>query len=135
MACKVEKEALIGCSIVQSGVILATALAGAIAAPFAITVVTVGTVALTAGLFAAPAALFGFAMTGLLTFSNDFRSWYDNHTIVFVASSVVIFALLSGAAITAGVMLGLLTTSLMIVFIVAAVIGTAVQTLPLFKDC
>lgn len=132
MAIELDTDALGVCGLVQGGVILVTTAAGAIAAPFALTAVTVGAVALTAGLFAAPVALYGLAMTGLFSFSEDFREWAKEHNIAFGVGSAIVFALLSAAAITAGVMLGLLTTSLMIVFIVAAVIGAAVQTLPAF---
>lgn len=134
MTCKLDTEALSFCSVVQGGVTLATTIAGAIAAPFALTAVTVGAVALAAGLFAAPAAIYGLAMTGLFAYSEDLREWSNKHNIAFAVGSAVVFALLSAAAITAGVMLGVLTTSLMVVFIVAAVIGTAVQLVPVLKD-
>lgn len=132
MKCEFNYENLLGCGAAQGGITLATAIAGAVAAPFALTAATVSTVALTAGLFAAPAALFGLVTTGLFASSKDLRTWAKENPIEYLGINASVFALLSTATIVAGVMFGLLTTPLMIVFIVAAVIGTTLQIAPFF---
>lgn len=120
--CECSSEYTGLCLKFQGGLIGGMALAGGIAAPFTLTAVTVASVAMTVGLFAAPAAIIGIGMFTLFTLSADVRKGDCLYIMEWIQAGV--FVLASAATITGAFMLGLLTTPLMIVFIVASVVAT-----------
>lgn len=129
MECGLTTDALIPCGTYHGVITGAMAFTGAIAAPIALTAVTVGSVAMTVGLFAAPALLVGVGMTALFTFLPDMKNHLNfgkegDKSPIILWIQAAAFALVSSATITAGVLLGALTTPLMITFIVASAIVT-----------
>lgn len=140
--CDVDYRILKMSSLFEGVIIAGMTVVGAVAAPLALTAVTVGSVALAVGLFAAPAAAVGLGMGSLISFVPKFRDFFANNSEhkerVYVALWIQagVFALLSAAACTAGVLLGVFTTPLMVTFIVAtAVVTVALAALGfIFKD-
>lgn len=124
MCCTINQKAPLGvCTGVHAGIAGGMAIAGATVA-FLVTSATVATLAITAGVFAAPAIVVGvLAVTAYALLSPD-TTKHENLKYMHGIHAVV-FALVSGAAIAAGIALGILaSTALIVTFAVAAAIVT-----------
>lgn len=108
------------CGVYHGGIAAGMGVIGAVATVIA-TTATVASVALTAGLFAAPALVIGALTFTLLSIPQIAKCYNAN---VYMGISIAAFALLSAAAIIGGVAFGILTTALMVTYIVPATVIT-----------